>query len=151
MANNSIRRAQPNEGSDLTELAIRSKSFWPYSADYIKKCRTPLTVDAAYVRRWPTYVLEDENQLLGFYSFFENNDRRWLDNLWLEPSAIGSGMGKCLFEHAVKTAQELNWVPFYIAGDAFALKFYLKMGCQHVGFEKSQVLENFYLPLLLYK
>lgn len=71
-----------------------------------------------------------------------------LHNLWLEPREIGSGYGAQLFSHAVSVARDMQWIPFYIAADPFALKFYLKVGCRQIGFEKSQVLENLYLPLL---
>jgi GNAT superfamily N-acetyltransferase len=146
-----FRKAKPTEGGLLTELALRSKAHWPYSEDYLKKCRGPLTVDAESIATSQVYVMERQGRILGFHSLFHKEEKTWLENIWLEPDSIGKGFGKALFEHAASVAKGLGWIPFLIVVDPFAMKFYMKMGCKHVGFQESQVYKNLYLPLLEFR
>jgi len=145
-----FRKAKRDEGPFLTDLALRSMGHWPYSAEYLQKCRSVVTVDEAYFQKWPLWVMEKNGVPVGFHSFLRKDDKAWLEYFWLEPAFIGKGLGRRLFQHAFGIAQEAGWLPFYILSDPFAMKFYLKMGCRHLGFENSLIYHQMPLPLLIF-
>lgn len=145
-----FRKPRKDEGPLLTDLALRLMGHWPYSAEYLQKCRPVVTVDEAYFHKEPLWVMEKNRVPVGFYSFLRKDNKAWLEYFWLEPSFIGQGLGRELFRHALGIAKEAELVPFYILSDPFAMKFYLKMGCGHLGFENSLIYSNMPLPLLVY-
>jgi len=42
----SLRPARPDEGEELTELALRAKSHWGYDKAFLDSARADLTIDA---------------------------------------------------------------------------------------------------------
>ncbi|HEY0079390.1 MAG TPA: GNAT family N-acetyltransferase [Pyrinomonadaceae bacterium] len=144
-----IRAAAPSEAARLSELALRSKGHWDYDAEFLSACRAALTLTREYVASHPVYVLEEDNRVEGFYSLRENADGSVaLEHLFVEPSAIGRGFGRRLWEHAVETARGLGFQILTIDSDPYAEDFYLRMGAVRVGEAASEVLPGRMLPLL---
>jgi predicted N-acetyltransferase YhbS len=56
-----------------------------------------------------------------------------LDHLWVLPAWIGTGLGRTLFEHAVRRAQELGAMTVTIESDPNAEGFYRRMGARRTG------------------
>lgn len=88
-----FRKANPNEGPLLTELSLRSKSFWQYSPEFLERCRPHLEIDETYILTWPVIVLsktdEIANNIIGYYSLKIIGSEKRLDNLWLDiPSLV---------------------------------------------------------------
>src|SRR4051812_28491350 len=92
-----FRKPRRGEGPFLTDLALRSMGHWPYSAEYLEKCRSVVTVDDAYFQKWPLWVMEKGHVPIGFHSFLCKDNRAWLEYFWLEPRFIGQGLGRQLF------------------------------------------------------
>ena len=145
-----FRKPHRDEGPLLTDLALRSMGHWPYSAEYLQKCRPVVTVDEAYFQKWPLWVMELNGVPVGFHSLLRKDNKAWLEYFWLEPSCIGKEMGRQLFHHALGVAKEAGWMPFYILSDPFAMRFYRKMGCGLVGFQDSLIYNKMPLPLLVF-
>jgi hypothetical protein len=57
--NLSVLQASESDASLLTELALRSKSYWGYDPEFLEACRAELTIEPEYVASHPTFVLED--------------------------------------------------------------------------------------------
>lgn len=53
--------------------------------------------------------------------------------MFVEPSAIGQGVGRLLFEHNLARGRELGFTRFRIDADPNAESFYRKMGAVRVG------------------
>jgi GNAT superfamily N-acetyltransferase len=144
-----IRAAALEEHAQLTELALRSKSHWGYDPEFLSDCRASLTLTPQYVATHPVYVLEEENCIVGFYSLIETtNEVVDLEHLFIEPSAIGKGYGKQLWQHLVTTARRLGYRLMTIEADPFAEPFYRRMGAAQVGEVPSEVRTGRMLPLL---
>lgn len=143
-----IRRANPNEAYELSDLAGRSKSYWPYDEDYLRLCRSVTHVTKEDIKKWPFIVAVERNQIQGFAAVCEVNEERMLDHLWIDPECIGKGLGSLLFEEGVSAAKELGWSSFTIASDPYAENFYIKMGAARIGERESKIKKGFYLPLL---
>ena len=141
-----IRRARPEEASALRELAHRSKAYWPYSDAFLEAVRPLLELDAHDIEAADVWVLEIDGQPVGWHRVTLHGERAELEDLWLEPAWIGTGMGRVLFEHAVGIARahgarRLEW-----DADPYAEGFYLAMGGEEIGRSPSAAVEGRTLP-----
>lgn len=148
MSADAIRRATPNEANLLSELALRSKAHWNYDAQFIEDCRADLTITEEDIISLPFYVLTEEENLAGFYSLAPWDGDVELVHLFIEPTFIGKGAGKCLFHHAVETAKQLRYKKMLIKSDPFAENFYKAVGANRIGSVASSVRAGRELPLM---
>ena len=144
-----IRPAKPEEASILSALAFRSKSYWGYDDAYMAACIDELTVSPESVRSNPTYVIEADDRVLGFYmlSTIEDTDVE-LDFLFVEPDAIGHGWGNKLIEHAKAVAVARSFGSMIIQSDPNAEPFYRRAGGELVGHRPSASIPGRLLPVL---
>src|SRR5688572_22130050 len=104
-----IRRARPAEAALLSALALRSKAHWGYDADFLAACRDDLTLSPEEIASSPVFVFDGGDALSGFYRLLLQHDGvAELDDLFVEPTAMGQGVGKRLWRHAVATATNLG-------------------------------------------
>lgn len=127
-----VRQADPNESERLTELAIASKAYWGYDADFMARAAAVLQVSPEYIRRHDVWILEKHGDIAGFYALIDDGDVAVLDHLWLAPNAIGKGSGRLLFEHAVTRARELKARRLEWEAEPNAAGFYRRMGARPV-------------------
>ena len=100
-----IRFAEPNEAHELSELASRSKSYWPYEKSYLDLSRAATHVTANDIKDWPFIVIIEAERILGFAAVSLVQGVQMLDHLWIEPEFIGKGLGRILFERIVDEAK----------------------------------------------
>lgn len=60
-----IRVARADEHADISELALRSKSYWGYSKEFLDACRDELTFDAAVCASGMAWVAAEGSTLVG--------------------------------------------------------------------------------------
>jgi GNAT superfamily N-acetyltransferase len=129
-----IRPAVPAEADVLTALALASKRHWGYPESWIECWRQDLTITPDEIERNVMACAEDDSgRVLGFYSLQRDADSFRLRHLWLSPSAIGHGLGRKLFEHAMARARALGAVELVIKSDPNAEGFYRHMGARREG------------------
>lgn len=147
-----IRRAQPNEAEQLSELALRSKAHWNYDPAFLEACRKELTLTADLINAHSVYVVEEARQVAGFYVFrlCTESGGGVLDFLYVEPKSIGMGYGKGLWDHAVTTARELGLSSFTLEADPNAEAFYRAMGAERIGERESPASPGRMLPVMRY-
>jgi GNAT superfamily N-acetyltransferase len=146
-----IERAQANHSRDLSELALRSKSYWPYEKEFIERCRSELIVSEEMINLDSVFIGIVEKNIIGFCSFSKNSDEVVMEHLFVDPKYIGKGLGKKLWMHSLAFAESQGWESFKLCADPFAAeKFYLPMGCTKVGEVESSVQKGRMLPLLEY-
>lgn len=152
-----IRPARPDEAAPLSDLMLRSKAHWGYSAAFMEACRPVLTITTEYIQTNPVYVIEDDEGVQGVYSLRDLGLLRSLggravdlDVLFIEPRAIGRGYGRRLWLHAVEQARALGYIHMIVEADPNAEEFYAKMGMRRVGERESTVEAGRMLPLLGY-
>lgn len=132
----------------LTALALRSKAYWGYDEAFMKACVDELTVTAEELERHPAYVVESEGRPLGFYTLGRRSEEECeLDYLFVEPEAIGRGLGGRLLHHAVDTARTLGYRRMIIEGDPHAEGFYRARGGELVGAAPSASIPGRELPV----
>ena len=147
-----IRDAKPREAMELSALAMRSKSYWGYSKEFMEACRAELTVspedigsdDFRYV------VAEHELKLLGYYALEKCSEQEYeLEALFVEPSSIGTGIGKSLIAHAKTMVIASGGKTLTIQGDPNAESFYRAVGGRKVGMRESASIPGRNLPLFV--
>jgi GNAT superfamily N-acetyltransferase len=147
-----IRPARLEEATALTELSLRSKAVWGYEASFLARCRLVMQVKTEALAAQPHYVAESAagtpRRILGFYGFEPAQGGVGLDYLFVEPEAIGRGVGTALWRHAVQTARALGHRSLVVVADPHAEGFYRRMGAVPVGAQPSDLEPGRLLPVL---
>jgi len=145
-----IRPARPEEAERLSRLALRSKAHWGYSPEFLDACAGELSCSPRQIAspRFRFAVAEAETAVVGFYALeLLSNDELELDALFVEPSHIGSGIGRTLMDHAKRTASELGADRLVIVSDPHADAFYRAAGGVRTGRRESGSVPGRFLPV----
>jgi GNAT superfamily N-acetyltransferase len=125
-----IKRVLPQQAADLSDIALKAKGHWGYSAKQLDLWRNAfLTLSPDYIEAnhvWGAFV--DEQQVVGFAAVTRSSEEAILNHLWVLPDYIGRGIGKRLFLHVAASVPD-----FVFTSDPHADDFYLKMGAQKIG------------------
>jgi len=144
-----IRPAQSGEARQLSDLALRSKAHWDYSARFLEACREELSFSEKQLvsRNRRFFVLEQAWTIIGFYALNRQTQAEIeLEALFVEPEFIGAGCGGLLFEHAKSTAAGMGAEQLVIQGDPNAEGFYLAAGGVLTGSSESESIPGRFLP-----
>lgn len=128
-----VRPALPADASMLTELALRAKAHWGYSAELLELWRPQLTITPEIIERQSTWVCEDCGSIRGFCSIESTGDSAELEHLWVDPDAMGRGIGRALLVHALAEARACGVRSLRAESDPHAAGFYLRMGASPAG------------------
>jgi GNAT superfamily N-acetyltransferase len=134
-----IRRAQSDEADQLTSIAIVAKKYWGYPDRWIDLWRDQLTITADYIDASQVYVAYSDQAIIGFYALIDNRSIWTLDHLWVQPNAIGRGVGQQLLQHAIDLAREHGATSIEIEADPNAEGFYQHMGAQRVNVNRYEI------------
>lgn len=136
-----IRQARPDEHQLLTEISFASKKYWDYPVHFFDIWKKELTITKEYILQNTVYVIETAETIVGYYALVElENDLQisritlkaglWLEHMFIDPSFIGTGLGRKLFTHCLKTCGLNDISTIKILADPNAKGFYQKMGCR---------------------
>ena len=144
-----IRPARQDERAALDALCFRSKAHWGYDSGFMARCREILFVPEVLIEAGLVWVAADRaGRPLGMVALdAADGDPVSLDMLFVEPEAIGQGIGDLLFRHAVAAARGLLATALDIQSDPFAAGFYERMGARRTGEAPSEVLPGRMLPV----
>ena len=140
-----IRPARAGEEAELTELAIRSKGHWGHDAAFLERARPELTVHPDQLERWIVRVAERHGAVVGFAAV--DPEARELEMLFVDPPAIGTGVGRALLLDALDRARKAGLGALTIESDPDAEPFYLAAGAARIGTRVSPATGR-ELPLL---
>ena len=146
MAEILVRNAEPDEAELLTGLTRRSKAHWGYPQAMLDRWADVLSVSPAAIRGGTVVVAERDGVVVGYYQLAGRPPDGDLVDLFLEPVAIGSGLGRLLWEHAADTARRAGFRTLTLESDPHAEGFYLHMGAELVG--EREVAPGRSLPVL---
>ena len=147
-----IVRAKPEDADVLTEIAFSAKRHWGYPERWIQSWRDILTMRPESIAANVAYSAMEDDRAVGFYLLTTESDGLHLDHLWIMPSAMGRGIGRALFEHAVEQASVLGFRVIKIEADPNAEGFYQRMGARRVGTQVTEIEgARRELPLLVYQ
>lgn len=148
-----IRRALPEEAEILTALIIRSKAHWGYDAALLETWRSDLTLDPETIARDPVYCAEDVDSggIVGVSHFYRQSEEEvYFDHLFVEPAAMGQGVGAQLWQHAVRQSAAQGARVVVFGADPNARPFYERMGAVVVGWNMSSIVPGRRTPRMRY-
>ncbi|MFF3493535.1 GNAT family N-acetyltransferase [Streptomyces sp. NPDC002795] len=144
-----LRPARPDEAARLSALALRSKAHWGYDEAFMAACVDELTLRPSEVTRRRTTVAEDgDGRLIGLVTLEGAPPVGELGLMFVDPDAIGLGVGRLLFAHLRDTAREAGFMKVSWAADPNAVPFYEAMGGRHAGVIPSGSIPGRTLPLM---
>jgi GNAT superfamily N-acetyltransferase len=144
----SIRPAAPEELDRLRDIAADGKRFWGYGPDLVERWValgdfTPAVFAAKHV-----FVAVAGDEIIAWSSLILNDGLCWLDDLWVAPRWIRHGIGRRLFDHAVRYAKTAGATAMEWEAEPFAVAFYEKMGGLHVRDSEPSAIWNRTLPVM---
>jgi GNAT superfamily N-acetyltransferase len=145
-----ILRATPGDAEALSRIAFAAKRYWGYPEQWMERWQESLTITSDFIRRNEVYAATLDREIVGFYALAGQGREIELEHLWVTPEHIGTGVGRALFDHAVRRAGSLGAEVLGIEADPNAEGFYRRMGARRVG-ETSYPIDNQrrVLPLLV--
>jgi N-acetylglutamate synthase-like GNAT family acetyltransferase len=147
-----IRRARLEEGDLLTDITVRSKAYWGYDDAFLESARPELEFQPGkFLPDFHVYILEEEGVPAGFCSLIPVNENVMeLHDLFIEPTHVGRGYGKELWEYAVNLARSLGFKRLVLTADPNAEPFYTRQGAIRVGEKASPICPDRRLPVMEY-
>jgi GNAT superfamily N-acetyltransferase len=147
-----IVRAKSEDAGVLTEIAFAAKRHWGYPEHWIQSWRDILSMRPEFIAVNTTYCAMEGDRAVGFYLLATEGDGLHLDHFWIAPAAMGRGIGRALFKHAIEQARGLGFQAIKIEADPNAEGFYQRMGAKRVGVNVTEIEgERRELPLLIYE
>ncbi|SPH16729.1 putative N-acetyltransferase YjaB [Defluviimonas aquaemixtae] len=140
-----IRPARVEELANLSALCLRSKALWGYDDSFIEACRAELTLTAADLAATHVRVAVADGVPVGFVQIAGKS----MEKLFVEPSRIGNGVGRALFDAALALARAAGMTELVIEADPYAVDFYERMGARHAGNVPSGSIPGRFLPRLV--
>lgn len=135
----SIRRVDPGEADQLTQLALAAKGHWGYPQHWMEIWTPQLNFDARFFEENESWAAEVDGKPVAFYTLLDKGEVAWLENLWVMPEFIGEGIGKVLFRHALELARLRGYKIFRLEADPNATGFYEKMGMHKIAERKYEL------------
>jgi GNAT superfamily N-acetyltransferase len=146
-----IRPARAGEAQNLTALCLRSKAHWGYDAEFMRLSVQSLTVSEESITQGRVLVATDEaGSVIGTVTVMPDVESGGADAelglMFVDPAAIGAGIGRSLFDEAVGLARRLGYRRMTILADANAAPFYERMGARFLRHAPSDAIPGRTLP-----
>jgi GNAT superfamily N-acetyltransferase len=139
-----LRPALPADAGTLTELALRSKAHWGYDEAFIDACRAELTITPERIATERIVVAEADGAIVGFVAVAGDS----LEDLFVDPHHIGTGVGSDLLAEAIEVVRGDGFESVGIEADPHAADWYRSKGAVDVGSVASGSIPGRRLPHL---
>ena len=144
-----IRPARPEEADALSRLCVRSKAHWGYDAAFMALAGPAVRVRPEWIRRGDV-VVAGEPPLAVSAIAPQDGDEWDLALFFVDPPAMGSGIGRILFGATVDLARRRGAKSLFILSDPGAAAFYERIGAARLGEAPSDAIPGRMLPTLRY-
>ena len=143
-----IIKANTHDYRVLTDITKKSKAYWGYSDEQMRKWSDLLTITEEYIQNNEVYKLVINQSIVAYYSYFEieKNSVR-LDNLFVSPENIGKGYGKLLMNDFILKIKKSEAQRILLDADPNAQKFYESFGFVKIGEIETSIKDRF-LPIM---
>ncbi|WP_307814585.1 GNAT family N-acetyltransferase [Glycomyces sp. YM15] len=141
-----FRSSRADEAPLISDLAMRSKAHWGYSAEFLEAIRDELTYSPQVCASGTLVVAERSDRLVGFYHLIESVPESRLESLFIDPPAIGTGVGRALLQRALLAAEGIGARTVTLEADPNAASFYARFGAVRTGEIPSESIPGRMLP-----
>lgn len=143
------RPAVPEDIPALRDLALRSKAHWGYDAAFMAACDAELTLGPGEIGGTGIAVIDGLDGPAGMVQVSAGRDGADPLKLFVEPAAMGAGIGRRLFSRAAGWARRRGARRMVIESDPGAVPFYERMGAMRHGSAPSGSIPGRVLPVLI--
>lgn len=144
-----ILPATIQDHDSLTQLTVRSKAHWGYSAELMNEWLSLLTVSKEYIEQNEVFKLVNDIEIIGYYSYsIENSNLLHLDNLFVDPPFIGKGYGKRLMLDFLERITPLSPIKVQLDSDPNSEPFYSSFGFEIINRTESSI-KNRFIPTMI--
>jgi len=141
-------KANTHDYRVLTDITKKSKAYWGYSDEQMRKWSDLLTITEEYIQNNEVYKLIINQSIVAYYSYFEiEKDSVRLDNLFVSPENIGKGYGKLLMNDFILKIKKSEAKRIILDADPNAQKFYENFGFVKIGEIETSIKDRF-LPIM---
>jgi ribosomal protein S18 acetylase RimI-like enzyme len=106
---------RPATAADVPRLSRLVRAAYGHYVERLGGPPRPMTEDYAHVvRAKPVIVAERRGEILGLVVFGVDDEGFFVDNVAVDPSHQGTGVGKALLEHAEVAAREAGFDSLYL-------------------------------------
>lgn len=88
-----IRPALQSEFAFLSNLAAQSEAYWGYDSEYMDKFKSIYKLTEDFIINNPTFVLENNEDIIGFYSLWVKEPMVSLELFFIDSKYIRQGYG----------------------------------------------------------
>jgi GNAT superfamily N-acetyltransferase len=143
-----LRQALPADADLLTAICRRAKASHGYDDDFMAVVWDDMVVTAEQITRETVMVAEIDGVAVGFAHLMPLDDPHaiCLENLFIEPDQQGRGVGRVLFEWALREAGRLGFAWLEWQSDPNASVFYEKLGATLVSETESATFPGRMIP-----
>ncbi len=132
MRNLLVRDGRDADSGRLREIAVDAKAHWGYDRTLVEEWAEGGDFEPESLGKRLVYVAEADGEPVGWASLISRGEVGWLEDLWIEPSWIGRGVGRMLFEHVKSCARELGAARLEWEAEPNARGFYERMGGSYI-------------------
>lgn len=143
-----LRAATNDDLEALSELALRSKGHWGYDDEFLASCKAELTLTKDRLASDEIVVADVEGEVLGYFALRLRPPGADLVDLFVEPTAIGTGIGRILWVEMLERAAVHRTAWVQIEADPNATDWYLRRGARRTGWAPSGSIPGRRLPIL---
>ena len=134
-----ILRATSADAVELKAVAVASKAHWGYPADWMARWANWITLSPDFLEKFEVYKLVEAGEILGWCALLLHEDHAHLEDLWVRPDRIGTGLGRVLFDFAANRARAGGATHLDLDADPNAVSFYQHMGMVITGERKAEM------------
>jgi N-acetylglutamate synthase-like GNAT family acetyltransferase len=128
-----LRRAHPDEAAQLTRIAHAAKRHWGYPEEWVEQWKADLTITPEFIVDNEMFVAVADDEIAGCCALVITEGLAEIEHMWILPASMGTGVGRRLFEHAKKRAEQLGSKALELSADPNAEGFYERMGAMRIG------------------
>lgn len=147
----SLRPAQKDDCSSLTQLAFDSEKYWGYDAKYMDKFKDEYCISEKYINQNHVFILEDDSRIVGFFALAQSESEWELEFFYVTAKRIRTGYGQMLWKELIRFCREQDIREFHLVTSPQAIGFYEKMGAEVTGETASLLNPKRIIPVLHYK
>jgi GNAT superfamily N-acetyltransferase len=117
----------------INALIARSKAYWKWPDGHLERALPLLMIRPEVLLSCHGFEAWREQSLVAFACLKAVGSSASLNDLWVEPSEIRTGIGSMLWAHIVQLARERGWTEISVLPDPPSKGFYLKCGFKDTG------------------
>jgi GNAT superfamily N-acetyltransferase len=138
-----LRTATDADSAALSRLAMISKAYWGYDADFMQACIPALTITPEFLAHHHVVLAEYQwvgtPKTLGFYALSKDRPEAAIEHCFVDPAWIGKGIGTLLWRDMKCYALSEAITGLTVTADPNAAGFYRRMGMTDAGTEPSDI------------